>query len=91
VLFDDGVIGMPHIFDSVALTCVSPGAHIAAFCSGVNDDVMFPWAWAILKILNSPTARLAAKMPIIDITLKDVFLHDIVTENIMAVYRIILS
>ena len=62
--------------------------------SGVNDDVMFPWAWAILKILNSPnatTATLAAKMPIIDITLKDVFLHDIVTENITAVYKIILS
>ena len=41
MLFDEGVIGMPHIFDSVALTCVSPGAHIAAFCSGVNDVVMF--------------------------------------------------
>jgi hypothetical protein len=46
---------------------------------------MFPWAWAILKILNSPnvttTARLAAKMPIIDITLKDVFLHDTECHN----------
>ena len=93
MLFEEGVIGMPHIFDSVALTCVSPGAHIAAFCSGVNDNVMFPWAWAILKILNSPnvtTARLAAKMPIIDITLRDVFLHDIAAENKMAIYKIIL-
>jgi hypothetical protein len=30
-------------------------------------------------------------MPIIDITLRDVFLHDILAENKMAVYKIILS
>jgi hypothetical protein len=39
-----GVGGIPHIFDSVSLTNLSLGSHIAAFCSGVNDDViLFPW------------------------------------------------
>ncbi len=42
-----GVGGMPHIFDSVELTNLSfglLGSHIAAFCCGVNDDViLFPW------------------------------------------------
>src|SRR5919198_2620397 len=43
-----GVFGIPHIRDSVVLTKLSfglLGSHIAAFCSGVNnDDVMlFPW------------------------------------------------
>ena len=39
---DEGVIGLPHISDSVALICVSLGSHIAAFCSGVNDDYRYP-------------------------------------------------
>lgn len=74
--------------------CLSPGSHIAAFCSGVNDDnddVVFAWPWAVLKILNCPnvtTARLAAMMPIIDTTPKDVSLFDISAENKMAVYKI---
>jgi hypothetical protein len=39
-----GVGGIPHIRDSVELTNVSLGLHIAAFCCGVNDDViLFPW------------------------------------------------
>jgi hypothetical protein len=37
----------------------SPGAHIAAFCSGVNDDVMFPWAWAILTSNTNDGGRIA--------------------------------
>jgi hypothetical protein len=37
------VFGMPHIFHSVVLTGLRfysglLGSHIAAFCSGVNDD-----------------------------------------------------
>jgi hypothetical protein len=44
------VTGIPHILDSVVLTGLSLddgllGSHIAAFCSGVNDndddDVVF--------------------------------------------------
>jgi hypothetical protein len=40
-----GVGGIPHIRDSVVLTKLSFGSHIAAFCSGVNDDgvILFPW------------------------------------------------
>jgi hypothetical protein len=38
-----GVFGIPHILDSVVLTKSSfddglLGSHIAALCSGVNDD-----------------------------------------------------
>jgi hypothetical protein len=44
VVFDDGVDGILHNFDSVVLTCDPTDEHIAAFCSGVNDDVRFPWA-----------------------------------------------
>jgi hypothetical protein len=44
VVFDDGVVGMPHILDSVVLTCDPTDAQTAAFCSGVNSDVRFPWA-----------------------------------------------
>ena len=45
VVFDGGVVGMPHIFDSVVLTCDPTDEHIADCCSGVNDedDVMFSW------------------------------------------------
>jgi hypothetical protein len=36
------VTGIPHILDSVVLTGLSLdgllGSHIAAFCSGVDDD-----------------------------------------------------
>jgi hypothetical protein len=37
VAFDDGLFGMPHILDSVVLTCDPTDAHIADFCSGVNS------------------------------------------------------
>jgi hypothetical protein len=50
VVFDDGVDGILHNFDSVVLTCDPTDEHIAAFCSGVNDDVRFPWAWATLIV-----------------------------------------
>jgi hypothetical protein len=43
VVFDDGVFGIPHILDSVVLTCDPTDEHIAAFCSGVNSDVIFAW------------------------------------------------
>jgi hypothetical protein len=39
-----GVFGIPHILDSVSLTNLSLGLHIAAFCCDVNEDVtLFPW------------------------------------------------
>ena len=73
-----GVGGMPHIFDSVELTNLSfglLGSHIAAFCCGVNDDViLFPWPWAIRKFPNSVSATdniLAARIIVIDIMLID--------------------
>jgi hypothetical protein len=49
VIFSDDVVfvivlGMPHISDSVEFTKLSfglLGSHIAAFCCGVNSDVLF--------------------------------------------------
>jgi hypothetical protein len=61
------VLGMPHISDSVEFTKLSfglLGSHIAAFCCGVNDDVIFDWPWATLNFPNSVNITIAAAMMI---------------------------
>jgi hypothetical protein len=60
------VFGIPHIVDSVVLTKSSfddglLGSHIAAFCSGVNDDVvLFTCPWAIPKFANPVNVTMIA-------------------------------
>jgi hypothetical protein len=52
VAFDGTCFGIPHIFDSVVLTCLSPGSHIAALCSGVNDDDEVLYLLVIVEYLK---------------------------------------
>jgi hypothetical protein len=67
-----GVFGIPHIIDSVVLTIVSLGSHIAAFCRGVN--VGFPWAWAVSRPANSVNVSPLTKIIAIAITPRNAFL-----------------
>jgi len=79
-IFDFTDFGRPHVFDSVELTKLSfglLGSHIAALCSGVNDDavvVVFDWAWAPPKTPN-PLKVTVVEASTIDINtrLKDTF------------------
>jgi hypothetical protein len=80
-----GVVGIPHIFDSVELTNLSfglLGLHIAAFCCGVNDNddddvLLLNWPWATPKFPNSvidiTNTILAAMIVVIDIIPRDIF------------------
>ena len=74
-----GVVGIPHIFDSVVFTNLSYGllgSHIAAFCCGVNDDdvLVFAWPWATPEIPNPVNVIIVATRTMDkDTLLKDAF------------------